>query len=196
LDINGDFLRGMYLGHTGKRTEAVIQYSQGMVLFVDEAYLLQQDDSGDNFGQEAIGVLLDAMEKYRKNFVVIFAGYDKEMNIFLNANSGLRSRISKTFHFKSYTANELAHMMQNLAKKDHFRVEKPVWIPLQRYLKTRLYEPHFGNARFIRSFWEETKASHIMNVADGKYSDDMKYVITLDDVEPLFSRNIQAEPKS
>ena len=195
LDINGDFLRGMYLGHTGKRTEAVIQYCQGMVLFVDEAYLLQQDDTGDNFGQEAIGVLLDAMEKYRKNFVVIFAGYDKEMNAFLNANSGLRSRISKIFHFKSYTANELAKMMQSLAKRDHFKVEKEVWIPLQRYLKKRIPEPRFGNARFIRSFWEEVKSQHIMNIADGKCPKERKYVIDLNDVEPLFARNIQAEPK-
>ena len=195
LDINGDFLRGMYLGHTGKRTEAVIQYCQGMVLFVDEAYLLQQDDTGDNFGQEAIGVLLDAMEKHRKNFVVIFAGYDKEMNAFLNANSGLRSRIVKTFHFSSYSANELAKMMQGLAKKDKFKIEKEVWIPLQRYLKTRLDEPHFGNARFIRSFWGEVKNEHIMNYAAKKYEKDHKYVITLADVEPLFSKNIQAEPK-
>ena len=99
LDINGDFLRGMYLGHTGKRTEAVVQYAQGMVLFIDEAYLLATSDGqADSFGQEAVGVLLDAMEKYRKNFVVIFAGYEKEMNNFLDINSGLRSRISLQFY--------------------------------------------------------------------------------------------------
>lgn len=195
LDINGDFLRGMYLGHTGKRTQAVINYCQGMVLFVDEAYLLQQDNNmGDNFGQEAIGVLLDAMEKHRKNFVVIFAGYDKEMNAFLNANSGLRSRISMMFHFQSYTAHELAQMMQRFAKNDKFTVEKAVWLPLQRYLKTRLDEPHFGNGRFIRSFWQAVKQSHIMNYA--RMNDESKkYVISLEDVEAVFDMNIQAEEK-
>ena len=67
VDINGDFLRGSYQGHTGKRTEAVIQYAQGMVLFIDEAYTLTaKDGPTDNFGQEAIGVLVDAMEKYRR----------------------------------------------------------------------------------------------------------------------------------
>ena len=164
LDINGDFLRGMYLGHTGKRTEAVIQYCQGMVLFVDEAYLLQQNSDGDNFGQEAIGVLLDAMEKHRKNFVVIVAGYDKEMNAFLNANSGLRSRISMTFHFQSYTSHELAMMMNRLAKTDGFKVEA-------------------------------VKQSHIMNFADGKYPESMKFVVTKADVEPVFGMNIQSEEK-
>lgn len=193
IDINGDFLRGQYLGHTGKRTEAVVQYAQGMVLFIDEAYLLQQDDKGDNFGQEAIGVLLDAMEKNRKSFVVIFAGYEKEMNSFLNANSGLRSRISQTFHFKSYSPFELAKMMKRLAKKDGFTVENYVWHDLQVYLKTRVNEPHFGNARFIRSFWEETKKQHIMNYSKGDYSEDFKYVITLDDINVVCALNLQAE---
>lgn len=195
LDINGDFLRGMYLGHTGKRTEAVVQYCQGMVLFVDEAYLLQQNSDGDNFGQEAIGVLLDAMEKHRKNFVVIVAGYDKEMNAFLNANSGLRSRISLTFHFESYTPHELAMMMNRLAKTDGFTVEKDVWVPVQKYVQTRVTDEHFGNARFIRSFWQSVKQAHIVNFSDGMYDESMKFVITKQDIEPVFGMNIQAEPK-
>lgn len=193
IDINGDFLRGQYVGHTGKRTEAVVQYAQGMVLFIDEAYLLQQDDKGDNFGQEAIGVLLDAMEKNRKSFVVIFAGYEKEMSKFLSANSGLRSRISQTFHFKSYSPFELAKMMKKLAKKDGFDVENNVWHDLQVYLKTRVNEPHFGNARFIRSFWEETKKQHIMKYSNNDYSEDFKYVITLDDIKAVCALNLQAE---
>ena len=189
LDINGDFLRGMYLGHTGKRTEAVVQYAQGMVLFIDEAYLLCSSDNGnsDSFGQEAIGVLLDAMEKYRKNFVVIFAGYEHEMNNFLDMNSGLRSRISREFHFKSYTPHELAMMYKTVARTNKFTVEKDVWIPLQQYFKQKIVDPHFGNGRFVRQFFEDSKKLHIVNYAKHVYDDDKKYVITLNDVEPLFT---------
>ena len=186
LDINGDFLRGMYVGHTGKRTEAVIQYCQGMVLFLDEAYLLSSmDGSGNSFGLEAVGVLLDAMEKYRKNFVVIFAGYEKEMQVFLDMNSGLRSRISQSFHFESYTPHELAHMLKNVAAKNGFKVEKSVWVPFQRYMKIRIQDPIFGNGRYVRQFFEDCKKSHIMNYSSGKYGEDKKFVITLEDVEPL-----------
>lgn len=186
LDINGDFLRGMYVGHTGKRTEAVVQYSQGMVLFVDEAYLLASSGSGQNsFGQEAIGVLLDAMEKYRKNFVVIFAGYEREMSEFLDMNSGLKSRISLEFHFQSYTPHELAQMMQRIAKSQKFTVEKDVWKPLQLYLKTQVSDPKFGNGRYIRQLFEEIKKQHITNFANGVYGEDRKYVITLQDVEAV-----------
>lgn len=182
LDINGDFLRGMYLGHTGKRTEAVVQYSQGMVLFVDEAYLLQSSNESDNFGAEAIGVLLDAMEKNRKGFVVIFAGYDREMESFLNANSGLRSRISKEFHFRSYTPKELCQMMKRLAKTAGFKVDSSVWIPLQEYLRERRKDPYFGNGRYIRSFFEECKQVHIVNYSKGVWSESEKFVIGKEDV--------------
>lgn len=190
LYVNGDFLRGMYVGHTGKRTEAVIQYSQGMVLFVDEAYLLATNDGqSDSFGQEAIGVLLDAMEKYRKNFVVIFAGYEKEMDDFLDVNSGLRSRISLVFHFTSYTPHELAQMFKGVANRNKFKVEKDVWIPFQRYLQTQVSSPRFSNGRFVRSFFENVKKAHIVNYSKGLYGDDKKYVITLQDMEPFFEMN-------
>lgn len=188
LDINGDFLRGMYLGHTGKRTEAVVQYSQGMVLFVDEAYLLHSSDgSSDSFGQEAVGVLLDAMEKYRKNFVVIFAGYEYEMNKFLDMNSGLRSRISLEFHFESYSPKELAQMLRNVGKSKGFRFEKDVWIPVQKFFKTQLANPKFGNGRFVRQFFEECRKAHIMNYSSGVYGEELKFVITLRDIEPLIA---------
>lgn len=186
VDINGDFLRGSYLGHTGKRTEAVVQYSQGMVLFVDEAYLLSSQDGGsDQFGQEAIGVLLDAMEKYRKNFVVIFAGYESEMQKFLDMNSGLRSRISLEFHFESYKPKELAEMFRNVAKKKGFKVDKEVWLPLQAYFKEQRQNPKFGNGRFVRQFFEEAKKVHIVNYSKNLYDESLKYTIMLSDIEEL-----------
>lgn len=184
VDINGDFLRGMYVGHTGKRTEAVVQYAQGMVLFVDEAYLLAgQPGDSNSFGQEAIGVLLDAMEKYRKNFVVIFAGYEDEMSVFLDMNSGLKSRISLNFHFQSYNPVELSQMMNRLAVKQKFRIEKNVWKPLQQWLGEQAKNPRFGNGRFVRQFWEQCKKCHIMAYSERKYDQTLKFVITLDDVQ-------------
>lgn len=186
LDVNGDFLRGMYLGHTGKRMEAIVQYAQGMVLFIDEAYLLcGADGSTDQFGQEAVGVLLDAMEKYRKNFVVIFAGYEKEMGEFLDLNSGLRSRVSLEFHFESYSPYELAQMLKHVGNKNGFKFEKEVWKPVQIYFKGLVQNPKFGNGRFVRQFFESCKKQHISNYATGMYSEDKKLVITLQDIQSL-----------
>lgn len=183
LDINGDFLRGQYEGHTGKRTEAIIQYSKGMVLFIDEAYLLSSmDDSSDKFGQEAIGVLLDAMEKQRKDFVVIFAGYEREMEKFLNVNSGLRSRIAMEFHFTSYTPQQMSVMFRAAARKAGFTVDAGVWRPLQEALVEKVKDPRFGNGRYIRSLFEKARTQHISAYANGVYEEYQKFTITADDV--------------
>lgn len=183
LDINGDFLRGMYVGHTGKRTEAVINYCQGMVLFLDEAYLLAQGKDGDNFGQEAIGVLIDAMEKRRHDFVVIVAGYEREMKAFLSTNSGMASRISTTFHFESYSPHELAQMLQRIARKEQFGFDIDVWLPLQKYFQTCLNDPYFGNGRFVRSLWQDIKQAHIMRFTSQQLDNSERYQISLADCQ-------------
>ena len=184
IDVNGGFLKGSYVGHTEKRVEALIQYSQGAVLFIDEAYsVCNSSGDTDSYGQAAIDKLVDLMEKQRKNFVVILAGYDKEMNAFLSVNTGMKSRITHTFHFKDYSVHELAQIMQLYVKRDKFSVEKNAWIPIQQHIKVaKESSDNFGNARFARSYWEELKKAHILNVSEGKYDAKDKYVIKVEDV--------------
>lgn len=186
IDVNGDFLRGSYLGHTGKRTQATVQYAQGAVLFIDEAYLLQQDESGDAFGQEAIGVLIDAMEKHRRDFVVIVAGYDREMQAFLDANSGMRSRISRTFHFENYSVTECSKIMQAMAKADGFRIERDAWPLIQRHIRDAQLDAGdtFGNARFVRSYWAAIKQAHIMAFSRGA-DETRRWVVSASDVASM-----------
>ena len=136
------------------------------------------------------------MEKYRQNFVVIFAGYEEEMSRFLDMNSGLRSRINLEFHFESYTPHELANMFRNIAKTEGFTVESGVWVPMQRYFKTKVVDPKFGNGRFIRQFFEDMKKQHILNFADGKYDSSLKYVFTLDDLNVIVENDVPEEQQT
>ena len=64
------------------------------------------------------------MENYRDNLVVIFAGYTKEMQAFLNANSGIVSRIGYTLEFEDYTVEELLKIFNQMMKKAGFIVSK------------------------------------------------------------------------
>lgn len=186
MDVNGGFLKGDHVGFTEKRVNAIIQYAQGGVLFIDEAYSLCNGDNVDSFAQAAVDLLVDKMEKQRKNFVVILAGYDKEMNKFLQVNSGLPSRITHTFHFQDYSVHELAQIMQMYAKRDKFNVETEAWRPIQLHIKVaKEGADNFGNARFARSYWEELKKAHILNVSEGKYDDKDKFVIKVADVEDV-----------
>ena len=86
---------GRYVGHTAPLTNSVIQSALGGVLFIDEAYALYRGGE-DSFGLEAIDTLVKGIEDHRDDLVVILAGYTKEMQLFLSANSGLASRFPES----------------------------------------------------------------------------------------------------
>ena len=81
----------------------VINSAMGGILFIDEAYSLADKNNDNSFNGECIATLIKAMEDYRDNLVVIFAGYTKEMQDFLDSNSGIVSRIGYTLEFDDYT---------------------------------------------------------------------------------------------
>lgn len=183
LDITGDFLKASYVGQTGKRTQAVIEYSKGMVLFIDEAYLLSTSSgSGHDFGAEAIGVLVDAMEKSRGELVVIFAGYPREMSQFLAVNSGLSSRIAKTMHFESYSLRELMMMFQRMAASQRFSVDQAAWPAIRDTISAAMADEGFGNGRFVRQLLQDCIGRHASRWAAGQIRDDHKMVIEDGDV--------------
>ena len=91
VEVSRGDLVGRYTGHTAPLTNSVIQSALGGVLFIDEAYSLYRGEQ-DSFGLEAIDTLVKGMEDHRDELVVILAGYTREMEMFLTANSGLASR--------------------------------------------------------------------------------------------------------
>lgn len=141
-----------YVGQTAIKTKAILQSALGGILFIDEAYTLYQGDN-DSFGQEAIDTVLKFMEDYRKDIVIIFAGYTKEMNDFLQSNSGLRSRIPFTFTFEDYTMDELVQIgLLDLHKKEYV-VDEALY---KRYLSDAYTSQNDdSNGRFVRNFNEK-----------------------------------------
>lgn len=181
LDISGDFLKGSYVGQTGKRTEAVIEYSKGMVLFIDEAYLLNGEGS-NNFGAEAVGVLVNAMEKNRGEVVVIFAGYEREMSLFMGINSGLASRIATTMHFGNYTIKELMMIFAKMAAARGFKVEKAAWPRVKEIAMAAMNDPYFGNARFMRQMLQSSISTHASRWARHEIDEANRYIIEYGDI--------------
>ncbi|MFP4364224.1 MAG: AAA family ATPase [Spirochaetia bacterium] len=144
-----------YSGQTSAKVNALVDRAMGGVLFVDEAYTLKQR-SDDSFGQTAIDTLLKRMEDDRGKFVVIAAGYDTEMENFLNTNSGLSSRFSDTIHFEDYTGCELSKIFKLFAEKEGYTLEKGLDPVILDYF-TKVYEnrdKNFGNARTVRKFFD------------------------------------------
>ena len=140
IEVSRGDLVGRYTGHTAPLTNSVIESALGGVLFIDEAYSLYRGEQ-DSFGLEAIDTLVKGMEDHRDELVVILAGYTKEMETFLTANSGLASRFPNKIEFPDYTADELLDITTVLAKGKGYRLAESCTFPLLGYYKRR-QAPH------------------------------------------------------
>ena len=156
VEVTRADLVGRYTGHTAPLTNSVIESALGGVLFIDEAYSLYRGQQ-DSFGLEAIDTLVKGMEDHRDELVVILAGYTKEMEVFLTANSGLASRFPNKIEFPDYTADELLDITAVPAKGKGYRLAESCTFPLLGYYKRRqaLDSRTAGNGRLARNTLEK-----------------------------------------
>lgn len=156
VEVTRADLVGRYTGHTAPLTNSVIESALGGVLFIDEAYSLYRGEQ-DSFGLEAIDTLVKGMEDHRDELVVILAGYTREMEIFLTANSGLASRFPNRIEFPDYTAVELLQITRVLAKNKGYTLAEACTEPLLGYY-ARWQESDArtaGNGRLARNTLEK-----------------------------------------
>ena len=156
VEVTRADLVGRYTGHTAPLTNSVIESALGGVLFIDEAYSLYRGEQ-DSFGLEAIDTLVKGMEDHRDELVVILAGYTKEMETFLTANSGLASRFPNKIEFPDYTAEELLQITYVQAKNKGYRLAESCTEPLLGYY-ARWQESDArtaGNGRLARNTLEK-----------------------------------------
>ena len=156
VEVTRADLVGRYTGHTAPLTNSVIESALGGVLFIDEAYSLYRGEQ-DSFGLEAIDTLVKGMEDHRDELVVVLAGYTREMEVFLTANSGLASRFPNKIEFPDYTADELLDITNVLAKGKGYRLAEGCTFLLLGYYKRRqaLDSRTAGNGRLARNTLEK-----------------------------------------
>ena len=156
VEVTRADLVGRYTGHTAPLTNSVIESALGGVLFIDEAYSLYRGEQ-DSFGLEAIDTLVKGMEDHRDELVVILAGYTREMETFLTANSGLASRFPNRIEFPDYTAAELLQITHVQAKNKGYTLAEACTEPLLGYY-ARWQESDArtaGNGRLARNTLEK-----------------------------------------
>lgn len=182
IEVSAKDLVAEYVGQTGPKTMAVIEKAMGGVLFIDEAYSLATKPGDSNsFNAEAVATLIQAMENYRDNLVVIFAGYSKEMQDFLNSNSGIVSRIGYTLDFKDYTVDQLITIFKQMTSKAGFEVDDKAIVKAEGIILEYKDTKNFGNARFVRNLYEKAVIKHATNTKDKKSMKSLK-TITEDDI--------------
>jgi len=146
-----------YVGQTAIKTAGVIDKAMGGVLFIDEAYALNKIGANNDFGDEAVQVLLKKMEDYRGKFFTIVAGYPDEMDKFLATNPGLRSRFDHHLHFPDFKEVELTEVAKSFVKERGYRFSTDALAKLSDRLSTEYIQrnKHFGNARRVRQYVDE-----------------------------------------
>ena len=155
VEVSRSDLVGKYVGHTAPLTMSVVNSALGGVLFIDEAYSLYRGKD-DSFGLEAIDTLVKAMEDHRDDLIVILAGYQKEMESFLDANSGLKSRFANIINFPDYTGEQMLQIAQNIARGKDYVIDEEASAKLLEYftMVQSKEDSTSGNGRLARNVVE------------------------------------------
>lgn len=179
-----------YVGQTAIKTQGKIEEALGGVLFIDEAYSLTSHSDGNDFGREAIEIILKQMEDKRGEFIVIVAGYPKNMDKFIESNPGLKSRFDRTLDFKDFKVKELMEIALQMLKRADLQPDQKA----MDYLNNRLRElynrrdNYFGNARTVRKIIDEAiKQQHLRmsNVPSAARTKKVLATLSTDDLRTI-----------
>lgn len=189
--INGAELKGKYVGQSAPKTKAIFENHD--IILIDEAYSIVGDNGEiDSFSKESIAQLIIEIEEHSNDKLVIFAGYggkkvserNNKMKAFLDANPGIKSRITSTIYFDSYTSEEMVKIFYKIAENQNYIVEEGVAPLIKKYFETRVNDENFGNGREARSLLETTTkyvAKRVVSQGKKKYTpNDMKYLYVQD----------------
>ncbi|MFD9459917.1 right-handed parallel beta-helix repeat-containing protein [Streptomyces sp. NPDC060027] len=182
VEVSRVDLVGEHIGSTAIRTQEAFDRARGGVLFIDEAYALSPEDSGRDFGREAIDTLVKLMEDHREAVVVIVAGYTAEMERFLSVNPGVASRFSRTITFNDYLPDELLRIVEQQAEEHEYRLGPGAAEALLKYFTAIPKGAAFGNGRTARQTFEAMVERHAGRVAqlDEPSTDDLTLLYSED----------------
>ena len=190
VEVTRADLVAQYVGQTAPLTMSVIKSALGGVLFIDEAYSLYRGKD-DSFGLECIDTIVKAMEDNRDNLIVILAGYKKEMEGFLESNSGLKSRFPNTIHFPDYTGEELRKIAEIQAKSKGYVIREDALPKLEEYFDEvqSINAAEAGNGRLARNVIEDAilkQSGRVVNDPEAKIDE-----LLLED----FDLKVKVKPK-
>ena len=195
--INGAELKGMYVGHSAPKTKKLFEDYD--VIIIDEAYsIVEENGTTDSFGNEAIAQLIIELENHSTDKLVVFAGYggdvdekDNRMQTFIDSNPGIKSRITSTFYFKSYTSKDMVEIFKRIGKNSGYCISNDLDKVVEDFFKKRVSARDFGNGREARVLLETAEvfaAKRVMSLDKEQYSKVDMQTLTLEDIENAIRR--------
>lgn len=163
-EVAAEDLASQYVGMSAIKTNNLVRSAMGGVLFIDEAYALVKNKHGD----ESLASLIKLMEDSKEDLIVIFAGYEKEMEDFLKVNPGLNSRIAFRFKFEDYTPDELVEILKQKVENDSLEGSEEFYREARRNFETASQEEGFGNGRYVEKYLQQKIMQHSLEVFRGE----------------------------
>lgn len=160
VTVTRDDLVAGAVGQTAPKTKEVLRKAMGGVLLIDEAHSLYQPNNERDYGLEAIEVILQVMENQREDLVIIFAGYEDQMDCFYASNPGLASRVAHHMKFPDYDAIQLLDIAHVLMLRQQVFSEIEAFKYLYESLEKEVSSPSFANVRTVISMLDRAKLRH------------------------------------
>lgn len=198
IETDAHGLMGKFVGETAPKTQEKISDAMGGVLFIDEAYGLvkSSDKTINNYGGEAIEVLLKNMEDHRGKFCAVLAGYKNEMQKMISSNPGLDSRIQFKLEFPDYTREELGQIAVKFLQKKNYGIESKALELLLDITEYYRDGENFANARTVRNILDQVIMNQNLRVEDNEYDDNTVLKCDVEDYLVDEGINLNDKPNS
>jgi len=177
FEIDGNFFNGLTIGEASKKVTLLCRAARGSCIYIDEAYALCSSRT-----QEVIASLVKQMEDNADSIVFIYSGYKKEMQEFLDSNSGIKSRIKYWFNFEDYSDYELGLIFNRMVQANNLVPSYELTDEVAATIGARRSQSNFGNAREVRNEVDRLIDNHAYNLANGLVDASDKYRLTLKDL--------------
>ncbi|MGZ4673601.1 MAG: AAA family ATPase, partial [Ilumatobacteraceae bacterium] len=114
---------------------------------------------------------------------IVAAGYTTEMEAFIEANPGLRSRFTRTISFPDYSDDELVEIFVELGGTNQYSCTDDALARVRHFVSAEPRTRGFGNARFVRNLFETAVAHQAQRLAPlSDPSDEQLTTLTADDI--------------
>lgn len=187
------------VGGSALKAQEVLQESLGGVLFIDEAYELNENLVGNAFTGQVVQELMTTMEEHRDDLIVILAGYTKQMDELLETgNPGFRSRFTNYIEFEDYTLDEKLQITKYSIKAQNAVMDESFYEHKNFRKLLQFYGRHNANARDVRNFVQAlliARDNRLAKTPMDKLTNDDLMRITAEDFKEVWNDAIETQKR-
>ena len=168
----------------------VVDLARGGVLMLDEAYLLNGQNTNDP-GKMVIQLLMNLLaDEKQRDLAVVICGYKEPMMKLLETNPGLHSRFPNRFEFADFSFEELLDITQQRIREYDYHFTRSAWEKYKQVLQEAYAQRDpmtWGNARFIANQLDRIYLQHARRCVSHSKKMDRQHLQTLTpaDIMPM-----------